>query len=105
MMMFLNALNPNRSFGFYSNPIQEGDTVRMNIAIDNLGDLPMDSLDVSFYLYDNNRVRHDIQNVKLDSLRQGQFLNASVVVDHTFGLAGNNSLWVEANPFNSTHQA
>ncbi|HNP48460.1 MAG TPA: C25 family cysteine peptidase, partial [Bacteroidia bacterium] len=98
------ALNPNRSFGFYSNPIQEGDTVRMNIAIDNLGDLPMDSLDVSFYLYDNNRVRHDIQNVKLDSLRQGQFLNASVVVDHTFGLAGNNSLWVEANPFNSTHQ-
>ncbi|HRH66057.1 MAG TPA: C25 family cysteine peptidase [Bacteroidia bacterium] len=98
------ALNPNRSFGFYTNPIQEGDTVRMHIAIDNIGNLPMDSLDVSFYLYDNNRVRHNLQNVKLDSLREGQSLRADVVVDHTFGLAGSNGLWIEANPFNATHQ-
>ena len=98
------ALNPNRSFGFYENPIQEGDTVRMHIAIDNLGNLSMDSLDVSFYLYDNNRIRHDIQTVKLDSLRQGQSLIANVVVDRTFGLAGSNGLWVEANPFIPSHQ-
>ncbi|MBK9524690.1 MAG: hypothetical protein IPO39_07995 [Bacteroidetes bacterium] len=98
------ALNPNRSFSFYKNPVQEGDTVRMSIAIDNVGNLPMDSLDVNFYLYDNNRIRHDIQSVRLDSLRQGQSIMANVIIDHTFGLAGSNGLWVEANPFNATHQ-
>jgi hypothetical protein len=93
------AINPNRTFSLYKNPLQEGDTLRMSIAIDNIGNLPMDSLGVSFFLYDNNRSRHDLINYKLDSLRSNQFLTASIQIDTTFGLAGENSLWIEANPF------
>jgi hypothetical protein len=93
------AINPNRTFSFYNNPLQEGDTLRMSIAIDNVGNLPMDSLGVSFFLYDNNRRRHDLINYKLDSLHSNQFLTASISIDTTFGLAGENSLWIEANPF------
>ncbi len=93
------AINPSRTFSFYNNPLQEGDTLRMSIAIDNIGNLPMDSLGVSFFLYDNDRRRHDLINYKLDSLRSNQFLTASISIDTTFGLAGENSLWIEANPF------
>jgi hypothetical protein len=98
------ALNAARQYSFYKNPISEGDTIRLSIAVDNIGNLPMDSLDMSFYIYDRNRARHDIKNYKLDSLRTGQSLTASVAIDTTFGLYGENSLWVEANPFGTTHQ-
>jgi hypothetical protein len=98
------ALNPNRSFYFYKDPLNEGDTIRMQIAVDNLGNLPMDSLNMKFYMYDNNRLKHDLPSVKLDSLRVGQYVIAKLVIDSTFGFAGNNSLWVEANPFDADHQ-
>lgn len=93
------AVNPNRSYSFYNNPLQEGDTMKLSVAIDNLSNLPMDSLGISFYLYDENRNRHDLIDYKLDSLRENQFLIASIVIDTTFGLKGENSLWMEVNPF------
>lgn len=98
------ALNASRQYSFYKNPISEGDTIKLSIAVDNIGNLPMDSLGMSFYIYDRNRARHDIKNYKLDSLRVGQSLTASIAVDTTFGLYGENSLWVEANPYGSQHQ-
>jgi len=98
------ALNANRSFLFHANPLSEGDTLRLQVAIDNIGDLPMDSLGVDFYMYDNNRVRRNLKSAKLDSLRVNQYLIAGVTMDSTFGLAGQNSLWVEVNPFNAMHQ-
>lgn len=99
------ALNPNRLYTFYNNPLQEGDTIRLRMAIDNLSNVAMDSLNVSFYRYGSNRTRVDLAKVKLDSLRENQFLIASIVLDSTFGLAGSNSLWIEANPYGPGHQA
>jgi hypothetical protein len=64
----------------------------------------MDSLEVSWYLYDRNRVRHNLKTSRLDSLRVGQSLSANIAVDSTFGLYGLNSLWVEANPYTTRHQ-
>src|SRR5437764_1116297 len=75
------ALNANRHFLFYRNPLQEGDTLRMSMAIDNIGDLPMDSLAVSFYMYDKQHKRHDVKTYKLDSLRVGKSLTADLVID------------------------
>jgi hypothetical protein len=98
------AINPNRTFSFYKDPLTEGDTLRFSIAIDNISDLPMDSLDVDFYLYNNSRQRINLNTVRLDSLRTGGSLLASMRIDSTLGLSGSNSLWVEANPFNSRHQ-
>jgi hypothetical protein len=98
------ALNPARQFTFYNNPIAEGDTIKMTMAIDNVGNLPLDSLEVSWYLYDRNRIRHNLMTTKLDSLRVGQYLSASIKVDTTFNLYGSNSIWVEANPYTTHHQ-
>lgn len=98
------AINPNRTFSFYKDPLTEGDTIRLSVAIDNIGDLPMDSLDIDFYLYNESRQRINLTPIRLDSLRIGGSLIASLRVDSTFGLSGSNSLWVEANPFNSRHQ-
>jgi hypothetical protein len=97
------ALNPSRLFTFHAPTVEQGDTVTMSVAIDNIGDLPMDSLDVSFYLFDNSHVQHNICSMKLDSLRVGKSLTASVKFS-SFGYAGNNTLWVEANPYNKYHQ-
>lgn len=96
------AINPNRTFSLHSDPMQEGDTLRMSIAIENIGNLPMDSLGVSFYMYDDSRKKNYYPKLLLDSLRVNNFLIASLVIDSTFGLAGENSLWVEANPFNDS---
>ncbi len=98
------AVNANRNFSFHASPMAEGDTLRMSIAIDNIANKPMDSLAVDFYMYDNNRIRHNLKSLKLDSLRVNQSLLANVELDTTFGLSGNNSLWVEANPQGVNHQ-
>jgi hypothetical protein len=99
-----SALNPARQFSFYNNPIAEGDTIKMSVAIDNIGNLPMDSLEVSWFLYDRNRIRHNLLTTKLDSLRIGQWLSANIKVDTTFSLYGSNSIWVEVNPYTLNHQ-
>jgi hypothetical protein len=98
------ALNANRSYVFYNNPLNEGDTVKIKIAVDNAGDLAMDSLNMLFYVYDSNGQRHNIKEYKTDSLRTNQFVEAFAVWDDTYGSAGINSLWVEANPFGNAHQ-
>jgi hypothetical protein len=95
------ALNPNKGYSLISNPLQEGDTLRMSVAIENISNLPMDSLGVSFYMYDEKRKRHDLKLYKLDSLLMNELLMAEIVIDSTFGFAGENSLWVEANPYDS----
>lgn len=98
------ALNANRLFNFHDDQLNEGDTMMMKIAIDNIGNLPMDSMLVDFYLYDRNRIRHNLKSVILDSLRVGQYLVADIRIDTTFGLYGQNSLWIDANPFGPDHQ-
>lgn len=98
------ALNQNRDFSFYNNPLFEGDTMRVRIAIDNLTDIPMDSLRVKFYLFDGQNLRHDFKNAKVDSLRPNQYLIASALWDSTWGTAGVNNLWIEANPYTADHQ-
>ena len=98
------AVNANHNFSFHGSPISEGDTARLSIAIDNIANKPMDSLTVDFYLFDNNRVRHNLKSIKMDSLRVGQSLLATIEMDTTLGFSGNNSLWVEANPNGIHHQ-
>ena len=98
------AINPNRHFQFHSNPITEGDSISFSVAIENIGTLPMDSMGVDYYMYDNNRNYYNLKSYKGDSLRLGQYIIADMKYPVPFGWAGANSLWVEANPFNATHQ-
>lgn len=98
------SLNPVRAFSFYNTPIQQGDTVRMTVAIENISEYPMDSIWVDFWVYDANRNKVPVKSVKMDSLE----VDSLVIPDVKFSTldlpAGVNSLWVEANPFNSDHQ-
>ncbi|MFN8166815.1 MAG: hypothetical protein U0X76_11800 [Bacteroidia bacterium] len=98
------ALNPNYNYSLYSGEISEGDTLHFSVGIENISNLPMDSLGVKFYMYDKNRNRHNLSVLKLDSLRANRSLIASMTIDTTLGLAGENSLWVEVNPFDTLHQ-
>ena len=98
------AMNPARYFSFHANPLTEGDTLTMKVAVENISQVPMDSIGVDFYLYDNNRNRVNLKSYKEDSLRLGQYVIADLKYPSTFGLAGSNSLWAEANPYNQWHQ-
>lgn len=63
----------------------------------------MDNLPVKFYMYDKSRTLHSFPNIFLDSLRSNQQLVANLVIDTTFGYSGNNSLWIDVNPFGTDH--
>lgn len=98
------AVNPNRFYEPPHNPLAEGDSLIWRVAVENISRVPMDSIGIDFFLYDRNRVRHQLKSYLEDSLRVGQYVIANLKYDTTFGLAGLNSLWMEANPYNSWHQ-
>lgn len=79
--------------------LQEG--IQMSFAIDvqNISDLPMDSLLVNYWITDKNQVKHPINYVRQDSLRPGEVLRDTVQF-MTQGLAGENTFWMEVNPYN-----
>jgi len=91
------ALNPNRHFYLNKDTLAEGETLFMEMAIENIGNVNADSVLVDFYLYDKNRVRHNISSPKYRSLTPGDTLIAKVAIN-TGGYDGLNSLWIEANP-------
>ena len=98
------ALNPVKGFTFYSPTVQQGDSMNMSVAIENIGDYDMDSLWVNFFLYDANRNLVPLDSIKMDSLLIDSILIPQVKFS-TLNLPGGlSSLWVEANPFNGQHQ-
>lgn len=98
------SLNPAKHYSFYNPNIQQGDSIKMSVAIENIGDYDMDSLWVDFWVYDSNRDKVQVKSVKLDSLLIDSFLIGEVKFSTENIPAGLNGLWVEANPFNSEHQ-
>jgi hypothetical protein len=98
------ALNPAKHFSFYKSSVQQGDSIKMSVAIENIGDYNMDSLMVNFWAYDANRNLIRLPSIKLDSLLIGKAQNSEVKFSTENLPGGMSSLWIEANPFNSTHQ-
>ncbi|MFH1004696.1 MAG: C25 family cysteine peptidase [Bacteroidota bacterium] len=99
------ALNPSKYFSFYSPSVQQGDSIKMKVAIENIGDYNMDSLWVDFWVYDANRNKYPLPSAKLDSLRINKSLIAKIALSSKNIPGGINSLWIEANPFNAHHQS
>ncbi|HEY4798596.1 MAG TPA: C25 family cysteine peptidase, partial [Bacteroidia bacterium] len=98
------ALNPVKHYSFYNPTVQQGDSIKMSVAIENIGDYNMDSLWVDFWVYDSNRNKVPVRSIKMDSLRINKILVPSIKFSTNNTPGGLNSLWVEANPFNSQHQ-
>ncbi|MFN3554572.1 MAG: C25 family cysteine peptidase [Bacteroidales bacterium] len=93
------ALDPSRHFVFNYDTVPEGKHIRFSAAIHNIGDYPMDSLLVRYWVIDQNRQMHPI-----DYPRQRPHPVGDILIDtvefSTRGMAGFNSLWMEVNPAN-----
>lgn len=91
------AVNPPLGHYLSVDTAQEGQEIQLAVAIENISDYHMDSLLVSYYVEDANRILHHIPYQRQDSLRSGDVLLDTVSFS-TENLPGWNYLWVEVNP-------
>jgi hypothetical protein len=104
------AVNPPLNFTFQSDTVQEGQTVTMTCALQNLSDIPFtDSLMINYWMLDKNQVKHNLilsnnlsYKLRKPPLNPGAFFIDTIVVN-TLGYPGLNSLWMEANPVGKPH--
>ncbi len=98
------SLNPIKHYSFYGPTIQQGDSMSMSVAIENISDYNMDSLWVDIWVYDANRKIVPVKSIKLDSLLVDSILIPTVKFGTENLPGGLSSLWIEANPYNNEHQ-
>ena len=92
------ALNPNAWF-VYKDSVQAGEFVDFSVAIENLTELPMDSMLVRYKIIDGNNNSHVLSEIRYKKLRGNDTLHAGFSFDPR-GYGGNNYFFVEANPDN-----
>ena len=78
--------------------LEEGQAVDFAVDVKNIYDYPMDSLLISYWIEDENQVKHFVTYPRQDSLRVGETLRDTITIN-TVGLSGLNSLWMEVNPY------
>lgn len=93
------ALNPLSGFYLYNDTLQQGDSLRFAISIQNISELPMDSMLVAYWIQDDARNIHPVKYKRQKPLAPGETLLDTLAVS-TLSLSGMNSIWVEANPNN-----
>jgi hypothetical protein len=93
------AINPHIHSIFEHELASEGQPVKFSVAIENIGQRDMDSLLVHYWVEDQNHNPHLLEYMRQDSLRVGETLVDTIVIN-TEGLAGENLLWIEVNPLN-----
>lgn len=84
--------------GALTDTLFEGKDALFSVDIRNISEVPSDSLLVHYFIEDENQVRHYLPYPRQDSLRSGDFIRDTLVIS-TLGYRGNNSLWVEVNPY------
>ena len=91
------SLNPVKHYSFYKSPIQQGDSVKFSVAIENIGDYNMDSLWVDAWIIDANRNQYPAskKSTRLKKLFVDSFLVASASFPTANLPGGVNSLWME----------
>ncbi len=91
------ALNPATYFSF-KDTLNEGEAVNLKFAIENLRELPMDSMLVRFRLIDANNTSRIISEKKYKPLAAYDTLIAGLTDFNPAQYLGKNVLLVEANP-------
>lgn len=98
------AVNPQRAYSFYNDSLQEGDTARFVIGVENLTPWSFtDSLLIRYWVIDEDRVRHDYPPMLRAPSFGGNTWYPQTVAVSTEGFAGSNELWVEINPLGDTN--
>ncbi|MBG15061.1 MAG: hypothetical protein CL853_01770 [Crocinitomicaceae bacterium] len=97
------AVNPKKGYfiNLNNNGIQEGDSIRFAVVIENISKFDMDSLLVKYDIYDETFTANTISYPRQDSLKAGDILMDTIVFSTT-NLPGDNNLWITANPMNFT---
>ncbi len=93
------ALNPALSLTFKGDSLQQYDTLKLGVAITNIGEYDMDSLKVKYWIEDENHIVHPIAYPRQKPLLVNQSLIDTIAVP-TALYSGNSKIWVEANPAN-----
>ncbi len=99
------AINPPLGYSMSNDNVQEGDNITFHVPIQNIGDIPFnkDSLLVTYWIEDVNRVKHQLPS----TLKKNPFIPSEVIIDtvhlNTATYRGTNSLWIEVNPINQPH--
>jgi hypothetical protein len=78
--------------------LTEGQEVQFAVDVKNIYTIPMDSLLISYWVQDNNQVKHPIAYARQDSLLVNETFRDTITFS-TVGLAGVNSFWMEVNPY------
>lgn len=93
------ALEPNIHYSFYNDTLQEGEKVKLSIAVKNISKLDMDSLLISFKILDKNNQMHILPYARQKPLLADSVLIAEVEFS-SYGYPGLNYLLVDVNPNN-----
>jgi len=94
------AVNPPLGFSFQSSTIPQGDSIRLKIAVQNISEFFMDSMLVTHWVIDQNRVMHPLPSYISKPLAPDSFLMTSITFS-TADYPGTNQVWMEINPLNT----
>ncbi|MBV6484370.1 MAG: hypothetical protein KFKLKKLM_00868 [Flavobacteriales bacterium] len=93
------ALEPKIHFSFHNDTLQEGEKVKLAIAVKNISRHDMDSLLISFKVLDKNNQTHVIPYPRQKPLLADSVLIAEIEFS-SYGYPGLNYLLVDVNPNN-----
>lgn len=93
------AINPDIHFEFHADTVYQGETVSLEIAIENIGDYDMDSLLISYQVVDGNNNIFNIPYARQKPLLRDSVL-VSMVSFSTSGMTGSCNLYIDVNPNN-----
>jgi hypothetical protein len=93
------VVNPVAGFTFDAPELTQGETITLQYAITNASTRDMDSLLVKSWVVNTQNVISNISYRRIAPLPAGATITDSLQVN-SWGLAGNNQLWVEVNPVN-----
>lgn len=78
--------------------LKEGQDIQFAVDVKNIGNLPMDSLLINYWVINQSQNKIPIDYPRQDSLRVGSVLRDTITFN-TEGMVGNNTLWMEVNPY------
>ena len=91
------ALNPSHQFSIDQDTLQEGELLKFSMAIENVTDIDMDSLLISYSILDAQQNKTTIPYPRQAPLLANSTFISTIEVPTT-GLSGANSILVEVNP-------
>jgi hypothetical protein len=93
------ALNAAREYYFYSDTLVQGDNIKFNVAVENISEFNIDSININYVLRDASNNVINIPYQKIKPLNAGEFISDTISYS-TANLFGFYNLSVEANPKN-----